>query len=353
MTTNYPRQLSTLSSLLSVLLISACSSLSAAPKTLTVMTHDSFAVSDSVIAAYQQAEDVKVTFVKGGDAGAMLNKAILSKDAPLADVLYGVDNTLLSRAISAGIYEPYASPALKNIPAQFQLDSTNNALPVDFGDVCVVYDKAYFTSHNLTPPQTLEDLTRPAYKGLLVMENPATSSTGLDFLLATVKHYGDPNYLGYWKDLRANGVVIVDGWETAYYTNFSGSSGKGSQPLVVSYGTDPAADVMSAQTPPPDSNLGVVSGPDACFRQVEFVGILKGTQQRALSESFVDFMLGAQFQADLPGQMYVYPVLAGVSLPEAFTKFAVVPSQPAALDPAEITAHRDAWIQAWTDAVLH
>src|SRR5258708_21692061 len=107
------------------------------------------------------------------------------------------------------------------------------------------------------------------------MEIPATSSTGLDFLLATVRHFGDPNYIGYWKDLRANGMVVVDGWETAYYTNFSGASGKGAQALVVSYATDPAADVMSAQTPPADSSLGVLLGPDACFRQIDLVGILK------------------------------------------------------------------------------
>jgi thiamine transport system substrate-binding protein len=339
--------------LLCMWLLVSCAPKTSGPLSLTVMTHDSFAVSDNVVAAFQQANDVKVTFVKGGDAGEMLNKAILSKDAPLADVLYGVDNTLLSRALAENIYEPYDSPALKNIPAEFKIDSTMDALPVDFGDVCVVYDKGYFSAHNLTPPQTLEELTRPVYKGLLVMENPATSSTGLDFLLATVKHFGDPNYLGYWENLRANGLVVVDGWETAYYTNFSGASGKGAQPLVVSYGTDPAADVMSAQTPPPDSSLGVLLGPDACFRQIEFVGILRGTQQRALAEKFVDFMLSVQFQADLPAQMYVYPVLPGVVLPDAFTRFAQVPTQPAILNSGDITKNRDVWIQAWTEAVLH
>jgi thiamine transport system substrate-binding protein len=334
-----------------VLLLTACAPQQ--PATLTVMTHDSFAASDSVIKAFEQANNAKVTFVKSGDAGAALNKAILSKDAPLADVFYGVDNTFLSRALAAGIYQPYDSPALKNIPAEFQLDPTHQALPVDQSYVCVVYDKAYFTSHNLAVPQTLEDLVRPEYKGLLVMENPATSSPGLVFLLATVKHFGDPNYLGFWKNLRQNGLVVVDGWETAYYTNFSGSSGKGPQPLVVSYATDPAAEVMGAQTPPADSPVGVVLGPDTCFRQIEFVGILKGTKELALAQKFVDFMLSAQFQADMPGQMYVYPVVPNITLPDAFTKYAQIPTQPATLSPDEIAKGRDGWIQAWTDAVLH
>ena len=335
------------------LLLSACAPKPSGPETLTVMTHDSFAVTDTVIQNFETQNNAKVVFLKSGDAGAALNKAILSKDSPLADVFYGVDNTFLSRALSAGIYQPYDSPALKNVPAEFQLDPTHQALPVDQSYVCVVYDKAYFSSQGLAVPHTLEDLAKPEYRGLLVMENPATSSPGLVFLLATVKHFGDSGYLGYWKELRQNGLVVVDGWETAYYTNFSGSSGKGPQPLVVSYATDPAAEVMFAQTPLPDAPVGVVSGPDTCFRQVEFVGILKGTKHLALARKFVDFMLSKPFQADVPGQMFVYPVLNGITLPDAFEKYAQIPSQPATLSSDAIAKGRDGWIQAWTDTVLH
>jgi thiamine transport system substrate-binding protein len=202
-------------------------------------------------------------------------------------------------------------------------------------------------------PVTLEDLAKPAYKDMLVMENPATSSPGLAFLLATIKHFGDNGYLDYWKSLRANGVVVVDGWETAYYTNFSGSSGHGAQPLVVSYATDPAAEVVNASTPLTDSPVGSMLGPGTCFRQIEFVGILQGTKQLALARKFVDFMLGQQFQADMPLQMYVYPVNPTAKLPDAFIKYNQVPAQPAALDPAVIASNRDQWIQAWTQVVLH
>jgi thiamine transport system substrate-binding protein len=341
-----------LSVLLPIFFLAACATKPSGPQTLTVMTHDSFAATDTVIKAFEDANHAKVTFLKSGDAGAALNKAILSKQAPLADVFYGVDNTFLSRALSADIYESYNSPALKAIPNEFQLDPTHRALPVDYGDVCINYDKGYFSAHNLAVPNSLEDLTRPDYKGLLVTENPASSSPGLAFLLATVKHFGDQNYIGYWKDLRQNGLVVVDGWETAYYTNFSGSSGKGPQPMVVSYGTSPAAEVMFAKTPPSDAPTASILGPDTCFRQIEFVGILKGTQQRALAQNFVDFMLSARFQADMPGQMFVFPVLPNTPLPDAFTKYSQPATQAATFSPDEIAKNRDAWIQAWTEAVL-
>jgi thiamine transport system substrate-binding protein len=334
--------------LLAALLLAACGS--KGPATLTVMTHDDFDVSESVIAAFEQANHVKVVILKSGSVGAALNKAILTKDAPLADVFYGVDNTFISRALDSGIYESYVSPLLVQIPDEFQLDPQNRALPVDYGDVCINYDKAYFVAHSLPVPAALEDLTKSEYNGLLVVENPATSSTGLAFLLATVVHFGPDGYQDYWRTLRNNGLVVVDDWGTAYFTNFSGSSGHGAQPLVVSYASSPAAEVVSPETP---SLTASILGPDTCFRQIEFVGILKGTHQRALAEKFVDFMLGVQFQEDMPLQMFVYPVNKDAKLPEEFVKYAQTPSQPARLDSVTIAANRDKWIADWTETVLH
>jgi thiamine transport system substrate-binding protein len=323
------------------------------PTTLAIMTHDSFLASESVVAAFEKANNVKVVFLKSGDAGAALNKAILTKDAPLADVFYGVDNTFLSRALEAGIYVPYASPHLAQIPDEFKLDPQKRALPVDYGDVCINYDKAYFANHNLPVPLTLEDLAKPEYSRLLVVENPATSSPGLAFLLATIKHFGTNGYLDFWKSLRANGVVVVDGWESAYYTNFSGSSGHGAQPMVLSYASSPAAEVVFATSPLTDAPTAAILGSGTCFRQIEFVGILRGTKHLALAEKFVDFMLGRSFQEDMPLQMYVYPVNPAALLPDVFVKYAQVPDQPAILDPVVIAGSRDQWVQAWTQTVLH
>lgn len=338
------------------LLLSACAPQATAtqstePQTITIMTHDSFSVSEEVVKAFEEANNAKVVLLQSGDAGSALNKAVLTKDAPLADVLFGVDNTFLSRALEADIFEPYESPLLSEISEEFKLDSSNRALPVDYGDVCINYDKAYFAENNLAVPQSLEDLTKPEYAGLLVVENPATSSPGLAFLLATVAHYGD-SFTEYWQALKDNGVVVVDGWETAYYTNFSASSGHGPQPMVVSYGSSPAAEVIFAEKPLDDAPTASILGPDTCFRQIEFVGILKGAKQRALAEKFVDFMLDKQFQEDVPLQMFVYPVNPNATLPDEFTKYAEAPEQTAALSPEEIAAKRDQWIQAWTDVVL-
>lgn len=331
-------------------LLSACAP--KGPVTLTVITHDSFTASESVITAFEQANDVKVVFLKSGDTGAVLNKVILTRDAPLADVFYGVDNTFLSRALDAGIYEAYASPLLAKIPPGFQLDPQNRALPVDFGDICINYDKAFFAAHSFPAPTSLEDLVKPEYKDLLVVENPATSSPGLAFLLATIKHFGPEGYLDFWHSLRINGVVVVDGWETAYYTNFSASSGHGPQPLVVSYNSSPAAEVIYASTPLTDAPTASILGPDTCFRQVEFVGILKGTGHLSLAKKFVDFMLSRKFQEDIPLQMFMVPVNTEADLPQEFIQYAQLAPQPATLDPAEIAANRDQWIANWTETVL-
>ena len=325
---------------------------SSEPVELRIMTHDSFMVSEALITQFEQENNAKLSFLPSGDTGAALNKAILSKNSPLADVFYGVDNTFLSRALDEKLFEAYASPLLTSIPAEFKLDAENRALPVDYGDVCVNYDKAYFAGKNLALPQSLADLTDPAYKGLLVVENPATSSPGLAFLLATIAQFGPDGYLDYWLQLKDNGLVVVNDWNTAYYTNFSGSSGKGPQPMVVSYASSPPAEVIFADTPPKDAPTASIVAPGTCFRQVEFVGILAGTPQRALAEKFVDFMLSTPFQEDMPLQMFVFPVQPQAQLPEAFVKYAQTAQQPAVIAPADISANRTAWIDAWTEKVL-
>ena len=336
--------------LLLTLLLSACSPKPAEPQTITVMTHDSFAIGEDVIKAFEAENNAKVSFIQSGDAGAMLNQAILTKNAPIADVIFGVDNTFLSRALESDIFEAYQSSELTNIADEFKLDPSNRALPVDYGDVCINYDKAYFTENNLAVPQSFEDLAKPEYKGVLVVEDPATSSPGLAFLLATRAHFGD-GYLDYWKSLKANGTVVVDEWETAYYTNFSASSGKGPQPMVVSYASSPAAEVFFASEPLTDSPTASIVASGMCFRQIEFVGILKNMPNQALAQKFVDFMLSQEFQEDMPLNMFVYPVNKSAKLPEVFTNFAQVAENPAALSYSEIASNRDAWIEAWTAAM--
>jgi thiamine transport system substrate-binding protein len=339
------------------IIVSSCSSVAgsptstgSSPRTLTVMTHDSFAASKSVINAFESANHVKVQFIASGDAGTALNKAILAKDNPFADVFYGVDNTFLSRALTENIYQPYDSPMLANIPAQYKLDPQNRALPVDWGDVCLNYDLVYFSKHNLAPPQNLEDLLKPEYKNTLVVENPATSSPGLAFLLATIGHFGADKYLDYWNGLVANNVLVVNDWETGYYTNFSRWGGD--RPVVVSYNSSPAFEVVGSKTPVAAPETAVITSDGSCFRQIEFVGILKGTKNLDLAEKWVDFMLSTPFQEDMPLQMYVFPVNQNAKLDANFQKFLAIPQNPAYVSPQDIAANRETWINAWTTTVL-
>jgi len=336
-----------------MMLLTACGQQGAVgPTEFNVMTHDSFSASEAVIRDFEQEYQVKINFISSGDTGSALNQAILTKSSPLADVFYGVDNTFLSRALQEDIFEAYESPLLPEIADEFKLDKEWRALPVDYGDVCINYDKAYFVEKSLTPPESLDDLLAPEYHGLLVVENPATSSPGLAFLLATITYYGESGYLEYWQRLKDNGVVVVNDWETAYYTNFSASSGKGAQPLVVSYATSPAAEVVFADPPVSESPTASVVGSGTCFRQIEFVGILKGTRQRELAEAFVDFMLSRQFQEDIPLNMFVFPVNSQAQLPEVFQTQIQIPIQPAYLPMDLIASQRESWIEAWRQLML-
>lgn len=324
------------------------------PQTLNVLTHDSFAVSEELVKKFEADHQVKINFIKGGDTGSALNRLILESvsGSVQADVFYGIDNTFLSRALNQSLFEPYKALALAEIPAEFHLDPTNQVVPVDYGDVCINYDKQYFSEKSLPLPESLNQLQDPAYQNLLVVENPETSSPGLAFMLTTIAAFGENGWLDWWGAMKENGVAIATDWETAYYTNFSGSSGHGPQPMVVSYASSPAAELIYSDPKLDESPTASIVADDTCWRQIEFAGILKGTQNRELAEKFIDFLLSKDFQEDMPLQMFVFPVLKGAAVPEDFTKASQIPAKPASLDPALIAENRDKWVQEWTLLML-
>lgn len=341
--------------LMMIFLLAACARPTpAGPRVLRVMTHDSFSVSEDVIAAFEEEHNVTVQFLKAGDAGTMLNQAILSKENPQADVIYGVDNTFLSRALAADIALPLESTYLDRIPENLKTDPEHRFFPVDYGDVCLNYDKAYFERQELAIPQSLAELAQPEYQGLLVVENPVSSSPGLAFLIATIEAFGDEGYLDYWRALRENDVLVVDGWDTAYYTEFSGGAySEGTRPLVVSYASSPAAEVYFSEGALAEPPTGAIIAPGMCFRQIEFVAALRNAEAPDLGQAFVVFVLSETFQADIPLQMWVYPTNEAVVLPQVFQDYA----RPAeytqeVLHPVDIEQNRERWIEAWTDAVL-
>jgi thiamine transport system substrate-binding protein len=309
-------------------------------KTLTVITHDSFALSKDTIAKFKADSGYDVKFVAPGDAGTVVNQLVLTKDAPLADVVYGLDNTFAARAMDAGVLSDYTSAALPASAATFISEVGARLTPIDYGDVCLNADTAWFKAKNVAVPQTLDDLLKPEYKDLLVVANPATSSPGLAFLLATIAAKGEPGYLDYWKALNANGLKIVKGWTEAYTVEFSGSSGKGSRPLVLSYSSSPAFEPAT------------VSLNQTCFRQVEYAGVIAGAQNEVGARKFIDFLLSNEVQAQIPDQMYMYPVDSTVKLPADWAKRAALSESPFTLPVTEIAGKRDGWIKAWTAAVI-
>ncbi len=319
----------------------------AAPSKLVLVTHDSFALSDGILDDFTKQTGISVEVNMAGDAGELVNKLILTKDSPLGDVVYGIDNTFASRAAGAGVLEPYVSAAADTSDAQLPKASGGDDLtPIDTGDVCVNVDHRWFAAHGIPEPTSLDDLAAPAYKDLLVVEAANTSSPGLAFLLATIAAYGDDDNGGwqaYWKALVANGIEVAASWDDAYYADYSGPSSDGDRPLVVSYSTDPASELGDATAAAP---TGIIDS--TCFRQTEFAGVIAGTQYPDAAKQLVDFLLSAEVQADLPGSMYVYPVVAGTPIPDTWTAVGR-PDEAVerSLDPATIDANREQWISEW------
>ncbi|MDP9464456.1 MAG: thiamine ABC transporter substrate-binding protein [Actinomycetota bacterium] len=326
------------------------------PAAVTLVAYDSFPTKDSPLITaldeFTASTGIKVTVVTAGDAGTMLTKATLTAGNPEGDVMWGVDSTQLSAALEGDVFTKYEPNEWNAIASDLTaLVPGRQLTPVDFGDVCINYDKAWFESHDLPPPAGLDDLIDPRYKDLLVVQNPSTSSPGLAFLMATIAHSGADGWQAFWKALRANGVEVVDGWESAYYEEFSGAAGSnGQRPLVVSYGSSPPAEVIFAVPPRTDAPTAVVES--TCFRQVEFAGVLRGTKHETEARKLVDFLIGARFQGELPLSQFVYPARTGVALPEEFTKFTVVPPATLSLDAATIATNRQKWQDEWTTIVL-
>jgi thiamine transport system substrate-binding protein len=321
------------------------------PTEVVLVTHDSFVVSDDVKKAFEEESGLTLRILKAGDAGEVVTKALLTAGNPEGDVLFGIDNNLLARALEGDVFVPYESPGLASVDAQYLLDSEHRVTPIDHGEVCLNLDKAWFADRGVAPPRSLADLADARYEGLTVVENPATSTPGLAFLLATIARFGEGGWQDYWKELRANDVFVADGWEEAYYARFSGAAGsKGNRPIVVSYASSPPAEVIFRKPRPTEAPTGVVE--DSCFSQIELAGVLRGARNEKGARALIDFMLSTRFQEDVPLNMFVFPVNRDAVLPPDFERFAVVPESPLALPPEEIEANREQWVDEWTQIVL-
>ena len=337
--------------LAAAIVLAACGGDDDEARTVRLLTHDSFAVSDDVLAAFTEDTGIEVVLVQGGDAGSLVNQAILSAGNPQGDVLYGLDTTFLSLGLDEGLFEPYESPELEHVPDAFEIDPEHRVTPIDVGDVCLNIDRSFFEAPGAPPPPaSIHDLIDPAYADLFVVEDPATSSPGLAFLAATVEVFGDPQWEAYWQGLRANGVRVATDWTDAYYGQFSGGAGEGDRPIVVSYASSPPVEVVFADPPIDEPTTAVVDA--SCVRQVEYAGVLAGADHPEEAGELIDFLLSAPFQADVPLSMYVLPVRDGTPLPEVFERFAASPDDVIEVDPFELGATRDDLLRRWRDVVV-
>jgi len=310
--------------------------------TVVLATHESFHLPKKLVRAFEAETGYTLEVRAAGDAGTLATKLSLTADNPIADAAFGIDNTFASRPLGEGAFAeltPSVTP-----PEEYALaDGGDRLVPIDSASVCVNVDTAWFDEAGIEPPQTLDDLTDPAYADLLVTPGASTSSPGMAFFLATVAQHGD-DWPSYWTDLLANGAKVVDGWEDAYYGDFTAGSKNGTRPIVVSYDSSPAFTVSGGKS----TTAALL---DTCFRQVEYAGVLAGADNPEGAEALVDWLLSDEVQSALPESMYVFPVMPDAAIPADWAKFAPQPTDPYEVSPEDIAANREKWLTEWTDVV--
>ena len=314
-------------------------------RTVTLVTHESFALPDELVAAFEEESGYQLEISKLEDAGALTNQLVLTKDDPVGDVVFGIDNTFATHAVEEDVFASYA-PDLPDGAEQHELegDEDDALTPVDTGNVCVNVDQAWFAREGIPAPTSLDQLAEPTYRDLFVIPGASTSSPGLAFLLATIGTYGE-QWPAYWERLMANGAKVVKGWSDAYFTDFTYSGGD--RPIVVSYDSSPALTLSKDKSRSTTSALL-----DACFEQVEYAGVLAGEETNEPgAEAVIDWLLSPEVQAALPTSMYVFPVASHTELPADWAKFAVRPEQTVDLAPADVAENRAQWLEEWTEIV--
>ncbi|ADG73137.1 ABC transporter, periplasmic binding protein, thiB subfamily [Cellulomonas flavigena DSM 20109] len=317
--------------------------------TVTLVTHESFGLSEGLLEQFEADTGLTVEVVQQADAGALVNQLVLTKDAPLGDLVFGVDDAFASRALDEGVVVPVEldAPAAQDAAAYAVPGDEGALTAVDLGDVCLNVDVGWFAERGVPEPTTLESLLDPAYRDLVVVPDPVTSSPGLAFLLATVGAFGEDGWVDYWAGLRDNGLKVADGWSEAYYTDFTAGGGDGPRPVVLSYASSPPFTVPDGGDEPTTRALL-----DTCYRQVEYAGVLAGAANPEGAAQLLEFLLSDEVQADIPTSMYMYPVSSSVELPEEWARWAPLADEPFDVAPADISTHREQWLQTWSDTVI-
>ncbi len=296
--------------------------------TVTLVVHDSFP-NDEFAAAASAATGYDVRVISAGDGGELTSQLVLTQGAPIADAFFGVDNVFISRLVDSDV-----------------IAGDDAAVPVTQSATCINIDPAWFTEHGVAEPKTYGDLADETYRGLTVLLDPSTSTTGASFLIGTVAKFGGEGFADYWTKLAANDIRIENGWTEAYNGQFTQGGGDGTYPIVLSYSSSPAWTVTEDGSATTTKTLQ-----DTCSSQIEYAGVLNGSANSEGAKAVVDYMTSLEFQDTIADTMYVYPVAKDAYVPaEEWEQFAPMPTAPNDMTPAEIGKNRESWLKTWSAA---
>jgi thiamine transport system substrate-binding protein len=261
----------------------------------------------------------------------MLARAILEKEAPRADLLLGIDQFQLQRAIIEGIIQPFVSSNIDSIERKELLDPQGYGTPMDYGALALLYDANELEE----PPTSFKALLQPKLRRSIIIQDPRTSSTGLSFLMWTIAIFGE-DWEAFWEQLQPNILTVVPGWSESFMLFESGEA-----PIMVSYATDGAYSQYHYQS----LRYQPIIPSEGAFVQIEYAVRTTRKENRVLAEAFLDYILTEPFQKHIPLHQWMYPVIS-VELPEVYV-YAPHVDHIVSFDTPFFQDRQSIWIQRW------
>ncbi len=325
--------------LLATLSALAWASAANAVGTLTVYTYDGFTAEWGPGPAIEKAFEAEcgcdLVFVTAGDGVALLNKVKIEGERSRADIVLGLDTSLVADAKATGLFAPHGiDTASIKVPGGFADDIF---VPFDYGYFAVVYDTQAMTD----PPASLKDLVEGDPKQKIVIEDPRTSTPGLGLVLWVKAVYGDKAGQA-WTKLKDRVLTVAPGWSEAY-----GLFTKGEAPMVLSYTTSPAYHLIAEKT----DRYRAADFAEGHYLQVEVAGMTRKGAGNPLAGRFLQFMTGPAFQDVIPETNWMFPAApTGKALDPAWETL-VKPKETLLLSPEDVAANRKAWVDEWLAAM--
>jgi thiamine transport system substrate-binding protein len=315
-------------------LFAASTAMAADKPILTVYTYDSF-VSDwgpgpAVETAFEETCGCDLQFVGAGDGAALLARLRLEGGRSPADVVLGLDTNLMAAATETGLFAPHGVQADLSLPIAWD---DPLFLPFDWGYF------AFVKNADLPAPSNFRALAESDLK--IIIQDPRSSTPGLGLVMWVKAAYGDQAG-EIWQELADNIVSVTPGWSEAY-----GLFLEGEADMVLSYTTSPAYHLIAES----DASKAAAAFDEGHYMQVELAAKLASSDQGALADDFMRFMLGDAFQSIIPTTNWMYPAKTpSTGLPDGFDTL-ITPAKSLLLSPEQAGALRDDAIAEWRNAL--